>query len=194
MLNWLRSLLNRLQALFPGIFAKVHAAFEFIFHAKKAFGDLFDAVQKLISDVENEIDQIKHFSLNPHWQHRVIAVPRAIENIQRFPDLFTTISDRVKDLVEQIKSKVSAAPEVNPDEIEALPEKAAGALEKAAAWLGMILDALVTIQQTIADLQSIVDSIREIREDLENLDGIFLPQHNPRRYTSERHRTRIPAR
>jgi gas vesicle protein len=187
----LRLLLNRLRALFPGMFAKIQAAYDFIFHAKTAFGDLFSSVQSLITDVENEIDQIKHFDVNPHWRNRVISVPTAIENIQRFPELFTTIADAVKDLVSQIKEKVSTAPEVNPDELQMLPEKFAQFGEKIAAWLGMFLDALVTIKQAVNDLHIIVDSIREIREDLENLDGLFLTQKNPRRYVTGRHRTRI---
>jgi hypothetical protein len=190
MLNWLRNLLNRLRALFPGIFAKIQAAYDFIFHAKTAFVELFSEVERLITDVEQEVDAIRHFDVNPHWKNRVISVPTMIENIQRFPELFHTIVDAGKDLVTQIKEKVNAVPEANPEELELLPEKFAQFGEKIAAWLGMFLDALTTIKQAVADLNTIVDSIREIREDLENLDGLFLTQKNPRVYKSGRRRTR----
>ena len=95
MLNWFRTLLNRLTALFPGIAGKIRAAYDFIFHAQTAFTELFSECQRLITDVEQELDAWKHFDINPHWRNRVIQVPHMIDTVQRFPELFTTMPRKI---------------------------------------------------------------------------------------------------
>ena len=58
-------------------------------------------------------------------------------------------------------------------------------MEKLLGAVALIVDALITIQSTIDDLQKIVDEVTLVREDLENLDAIFLPQNSKRKKVTE---------
>jgi len=156
--------------------------------------NLFGNIQHLIDSVKTEVDGFRHFTANPHWKNRVISVPRAIENITSVWDIVHDFVTRTEDIVRLIKDRVQQVQAPEPDDIEAierLPGKLAKVGEKILGIATLIIDTLQTIEDFISDLQSIVDDIHQLREDLEHLDGIFLPQNKPRRYETTKRRARV---
>lgn len=151
---------------------------------------ILGAAQTLVSDVKTEYDQIKNFELRPAWKNRIISVPVAIQNIKDLAQVPSICADAFRDLVNQLRTKLQPA-SFELDDLEGIEDlrgilgklggRLAAGFEKLLGAVALIIDALVTIRATITDLQTIVDQIRTVREDLENLDGVFLQQKNPRR-------------
>jgi predicted Zn-dependent protease with MMP-like domain len=151
---------------------------------------LLDASTHLVISVETEYEAIKNFKSRPEWKNRVISVPKAIENITALAQVPSQVATAIKDLIQQVRSKVSTEA-FNVDELEGIEDlrglftrlggRLAQGFEKILGIVAIIVDALVTCRATIDDLQSIVDAIKTVRQDLENLDGFFLTQKNPRK-------------
>jgi len=160
---------------------------------------LFSRIENLISDIENEIHAIEEFTFNPTWRTRVISVPRAYEKINRLAtQIPREITTAIKDIVSQIKSKLEASTgggeDFNEAELEndlkLLPEKLAKCGEKILGFVTLITDSIVSISAVVDDLQTLVSDFREIREDIENLDAIFLPKGGQRKIVDIRYRKR----
>jgi len=141
----------------------------------------------LIAEVEDEYDKIVHFDIQPHWRSRVISVPKVMENIKQLAALPTQVIDAVKDLIQNFKTRMQ-----NTELIEA-GEEFLPVLGQVFAIATLIAEILLAIRSTIDDLKTIVDAIKTVREDLENLDGLFLQQHNARKFLSTRRYGRIKA-
>lgn len=150
----------------------------------------FEAGQQLFEEVLSEYNKIKTFKERPMWRNRVVSVPRVISNFQTLVAVPTMVFEAFRDLTMQLKGKLEPAT-FEPEELEGLEDlrgvfsklgsRFAAAFEKVLGVLAIILDALVTVRATIDDLKKIVDAVKTVREDLENLDGLFLPQHNKRK-------------
>jgi methyl-accepting chemotaxis protein len=157
---------------------------------------LFQRIHALISDIETEINEIKNFEFDPRWRTRVISVPVAYEKLHRLAtEIPSEVVNAVKDLVQQLRSKFEAAPEkFDAEELESdlklLPEKLAKMGEKVLAWVTLITDAITSISAAVDDLQTLVSDFREIRQDIENLDAIFLPNRGPRKFVDIHYRKR----
>jgi len=151
---------------------------------------ILSAAQKLVDSTEQVISDVRNFKAKPQFKNRVISVPRAVDNVQALFAIPDRIIAAVKDLVSQLRNKVDPAA-FNVEELEGLEDlrgiirkfgtKLAAGFEKLLGIASLIVDALVTIRASIDDLQTIVDSLQEIVSDFSNLDGLFLPQNNPRR-------------
>lgn len=151
---------------------------------------IFDAASTLLHDIGDEYDKIKHFDARPEWKNRVISVPAVFQHIQDLAQVPSQVIAAFKDLVNTLKTKIDPAA-FNVDELEGLDDlrglfkrfgsKLAAGFEKVLGVVALLADALVAIRSTIDDLQTIVDAVRTIRENLEHLDGLFLPQKNPRK-------------
>jgi len=158
--------------------------------------NIFNDIQTLVDGVRHEVEAIRDFQLRPQWKNRVIHVPRAIDAIQRVPAIIEDFVQQIKSLVADLKSRIEPA-EVNVEDVEGLertPAKLLGIGERLLGWATLIIDSLVTIENTIQELNQLVSDIRDFRELLENLDGLFLPQSNPKHSVpdSGSHRTRVP--
>lgn len=151
---------------------------------------ILDAASHLIETALTEYDEIKNFKSKPEWKNRVISVPKVLDNITELAQIPSRIASSVRDLISQLKGKLQPA-KFSLDDLEGIEDlrgifgklgtKLAAGFEKLLGAIALIVDALVTIRATIDDLQTIVDSISTVRQDLENLDGLFLSQKNPRR-------------
>jgi hypothetical protein len=145
----------------------------------------FEDAVALISEVEDEYDKIIHFDIQPHWRSRVISVPRVMENIKQLAALPQIVINAVKDLISNFKTRMQSTEVIEVGE-EFLP-----ILGQVFAIATLIAEILLAIRSTIDDVKAIVDAIQTVREDLENLDGLFLPQHNARKFLSTRRYARI---
>jgi signal transduction histidine kinase len=194
MWNWIRVLLDAIVAKLP---APLRKLWQFLSDFKDKFLTLFERVHTLVSSVQDEVHQIINFQFNPQWRTRVISAPVAIDKIQEFFQAFPDILDQIKSLASEIRQKINV-PETtfNADELEGLesfrrlPAKLVQIGEKLVAWAGLILDALNTISDAVDQLQRIVNDVRTIRESIENLDAIFLPQNKPKKLVDVKYRKR----
>ena len=151
---------------------------------------ILDAATSLITEIEQEYSAIKNFKERPQWKNRVISVPHAIKSTTDLAKIPSVVIAAVKDLVSQVRTKLEPAT-VELEGIEGIDDlralglkiggRVASVFEKVLGFMSLILDALVTIRATIDDLKTVIDSIRTVRQDLENLDGLFLTQKNPRK-------------
>lgn len=165
--------------------------------------DFYHSTTNILTDAKTLVDtavedyeKIRNFSLKPHWKSRVISVPDAIQRIQSLAKVPHEIAAAVRDLVQQIKSKVNTGG----TEAEALEDlegmedlqniirkfglKFAKGFERVLGIFALIVDALASIESAIADIQTILDDLGEVIDDLDSLDIVFLSQKNPRRTVS----------
>jgi hypothetical protein len=150
----------------------------------------FEAGNKLFEEVLSEYEKIRTFKERPMWRNRVVSVPRVIDNFQKLVAIPEQVFAAFKDLTAQLKGKIKPGT-FDVEELEGLEDlrgvfsrlgpKITAGFEKVLGIFAIILDALVTTRATIDDLKKIVDAVKTVREDLENLDGVFLPQNNSRK-------------
>jgi hypothetical protein len=188
MIQWLRSLgtgIRGLYGLLTSLWAKV-------LDVKNKTLSLFADIHALISGVEQVVNDIRNFDINPKWNSRVISVPKAVDQIKQLYEVPNRIIVDVKDLIEILKTKIEPM-EVEPTDVEGLDElplKLTKVGERAFAWVTLILDALLAIENAVADLNDIVDQLRQTLEDLQGLDALFLPQGRPKTTVSLTYRKR----
>jgi hypothetical protein len=199
------SLSSLFQSL-RGVAGNLLAIWDFVCHAYQHIKDffnhlltLFGRIEQLISDVEDEIQQIKDFEFDPHWKTRVISVPRAYEKIHRLAtEIPGEITTAIKDLVKQVKQRVEAGSgsteDFDPADLEGdlklVPEKLAKCGEKILGFVTLLFDTVQTISSVVDDLQTLVSDFREIRMDIENLDAIFLPSGSKKKTVDISYRKR----
>jgi methyl-accepting chemotaxis protein len=155
--------------------------------------NLFGDVQSLIDSVRDEADAWKNFREDIRIKSRVVNIPKAYDQTK---SLIVGIKDSwnaVLDIIKEFKSKLGESPEAEAEEASAdLEESGTGALTKRIPALGrflektlgvvtLIVDALESISSVIHDLQTIVDEVTRVREEIESAESIFLSQKNPRR-------------
>jgi gas vesicle protein len=174
-------------------------AYEYIKNFWNHLLTLIDRIKTLVTDIETEIQAIKDFEFDPRWRTRVISVPVAYQQLHRLAvDIPSEITTAVKDIIEQIRTKVEAGTgetgDFDVEDLEAdlklLPEKLAKAGEKILGFVTLITDAVLSISALVDDLQTLVTDFSEIRQDIENLDAIFLPTGRPRRAVDVHYRKR----
>lgn len=191
----LKNLGGNLMAIWNFVTHAYDKAKEFIDHLLT----LFDRIHTLISDVEEEINAIKNFQFNPTWRTRVISVPAAYEKINRLATQIPgEITSAIKDLVSQLKERLNQTSppkdfdaKALDDDLKLLPEKLAKCGEKLIGVLTLLFDTVTTISKVVDDLQTLVSDFREIRQDIENLDAIFLRKGSRRKYVDIHYRKRL---
>jgi hypothetical protein len=188
MVKWFQDLghsLGGLYRILGGLWGK-------LVQVKDRTLSLFDDIQTLVSGVNEILNDIKNFQINPKWNSRVIVVPRVVERIQEIMDVPSRVCVDVKDLVQLLREKVQPA-EINVEDVEGLdgvPLKLARAGEKILGFATLIIDSLIAIESALADLNDIVDAVRTVLEDLQGLDALFLPQGNPKKVVDVSYRQR----
>lgn len=186
--SWLRNLGHSVG----GIYGLLTQLWSKVTQIKTNTLNIFANLNTLLSDVEQIVDDIKNFDINPKWNTRVISAPKAVEHIKDLYDVPARIIDDVKDLVKQLKEKVEPA-EVNVEDVEGLdgiPTKLLKAGEKILGWATLIIDSLISIESAIADLNDIASTLRRTLEDLQGLDALFLPQGSTKKTVDIRYRKR----
>jgi hypothetical protein len=188
MIKWLRNLgggIKGLYGLLTSLWAKV-------LDIKNKTLSLFTDIHNLVSGVEEVVNDIRNFDINPKWNSRVISAPQAVSRIKELYDIPARVVGDVKDLVQILRQKIEPM-EVEPGDVEALDElplKLVKVGERAFAWVTLILDALIAIENAVADLNDIVDALRTTLEDLQGLDALFLTQGSTKRMVDISYRKR----
>lgn len=160
------SSISRTAAL--GIVGQILAGLD---QAYTGFGDVVDAVTVGAANAKQQLSDFSHFDFNPKFNTRVISVPRAISGAQDLWDeirngliqKFTTIVDDAKNLTDSIKS---------------IPPRIPGEpiLQRTALILSFIHATNDEIASLITEVLDFTGMIDDIKQRIESLDDLFLPQ------------------
>jgi archaellum component FlaC len=146
---------------------------------------LFTTVDSIIANVAREIDQLKNFKFDPKWKTRVINAPIAVEQTRNF---VSDIVDTVKDDFAQLKDDLAAVKQIFQD------IKSAGAVSGIGGIVNVINEIntfLEAVSNAVDRFSNIVDMVRQIREEIEGLESLFLQQGNQRQVSREKASIRI---
>lgn len=160
------SSISRSAAL--GIVGQILAGLD---QAYTGFGDVVDAVTDGAANARRQLQDFSHFDFAPKFKTRVISVPRAIDGAEELWDeirngliqKFTTIVDDAQNLVASIK---------------AIPPRVPGEpiLQRTALILSFIHATNDEIAQLIRNVLDFTATIDDIKQRIETLDDLFLPQ------------------
>jgi len=186
----IRKLIHNVVGIAEGVWNFLTTIWGLIVNFKQTALSMIGDIESLIANAESEFVKIRDFAVDPKWNTRVISVPRALPAIQDFLSTVPLdIVDKVRDIVQLFKQKINAT-EFDLGELDFLPEKFVTFLEKILGWAALIVDSLVTIDQGVKDLNAIVNDIRQIREQIEGFDALFLPQGTIKRVQTVTYRKR----
>lgn len=157
---------------------------------------LVERITHLIDSIKSEITHFANWKEDIRIKSRVINIPKAVEKTQ---DLIVGLKaswQAVLALIEDFKTAVKGGdPKAEAEEMAAdlesldnigtkllqkLPKLARG-LEKLLGVVTLIVDAVITWSGAVDKIQTIVDEITRIREEIESLESVFLSQRNPRK-------------
>jgi methyl-accepting chemotaxis protein len=128
----------------------------------------------LVFNIKKEIDKLKAFKFEPKWKTRVINVPAAIDKTR---ELVTSVADEIHTAFQTLHGNLQSI-------ITARQRhKAEGGDTGVAGILSLMTEIRNFVRETdnaIKSLDSFVNAIREITDELEGLDTLFLQQGNPR--------------
>lgn len=189
MIAYIQRLLNEIRTLVSGTWSFLVATWNLLVNFKNTLGTFVSNGTALVLNCINEFEKIKSFEFDPRWNSRVISVPRVKENLDDLVAIPTDILDTCRQIMDICKKKLEPA-EFEPEDLKFLPEEFGKFLGKLLGWIGLVIDCFVSWNQVIVDAQHIVDDIRQLRENIENLDGLFLPQGSTKTTVDVRYRKR----
>jgi hypothetical protein len=191
-----------LDALLKPVFdeiAKLLAPFSKLFdlltHFWTNIKNLFSDAQNLVQSVIAEVNAWRNFKENISFKTRLVSLPIAYDATKEFILSIPAAWHAIVDIVNQIKGKLETGGNPTEEAENALKDieeggfkgilkqfpKFAKGLEKVLGFISLVADALESIISGIHDLQTIVDTLKGIREEIESADTVFLKQTNPRR-------------
>jgi len=169
--------------------AAAEAALQIIFGQTKLTSSTIDllgnAALAIFKNFEVESKRVADFKIDIHWKSRVINAPRAV---QHFKDLWVKIDAFIKtkgqflrkpfeDFVTAVNAIATTPPEPGVSKI------VAGFAELQAFVFA--LDTLLTnLESTLKQIAEFQDLFDTILNDIETLDGVFLPQNTQRNKTT----------
>jgi len=191
----LDALLNPILDEIKKLLAPFTSLFNLITNFWTNLKNLLSDANNLVQSVIAEINAWRSFKENISFKTRLVSLPEAYDKTKEFILSIPAAWHAVVDIVQQIKGKFETGG--NPTEeaeqviqdiessgfkgiLKQFPKFAKG-FEKVLGFVALVADALQSIISGIHDLQTIVDTLRGIREEIESADTIFLKQSNPRR-------------
>ena len=176
--DWFSSLGGSIKSLFLSTEEHTIGVVETFFKIKD---DLASAVSTLKG--------FKTFEFDPSLKTRVISVPRAYEGIQ---DLLDLIIHGLRDKFDELHH----ATETLLADLEGLhgrttDQEGPSGVANVASKFATIAIGLDHFQQAFHKVLELEQMLLDIKERLETLDDLFLPQDRPREYVTERRRKRV---
>lgn len=146
--------------------------------------DLDDAITEGFSLSENiraEARHLREIEINPKWKTRVINVPAAFDQTKTFvTDMTSQISDAFHSLISNLRSLrgfVHGVGHIPPD-----PRGGGQGVIRILEDITSIRNAINEVKLFFVNLNSFVDAMRQIRDEIEGFDTLFLQQGNSRFY------------
>jgi methyl-accepting chemotaxis protein len=189
--DWLKNIWHALGSLLGAIGSFLLNFFASSNDVVDDINHIVTTVQASVLNIKNEIEAVKNFEFDPAWETRVINVPRAISAIQDLKErLFDDFRQRLETLVEPIHElslilHQEAAPDVGD------PQHAVSAISKGAVKLNEIVTMIHQLRDAIDTVADFIDLFSELREDLETLDLLFLPQGKPKQWVTAHYKKRV---
>jgi hypothetical protein len=171
----IKALYDTAVSTLKAITSEVTKIIDVIIHIHDYTVGVVDDATALIEEAKTEWDEITNFKFVVAWKTRVVSVPKVFDNIRELLALPQKVVDAIKDLISNIRTRISAT-----EAAEAVEEVIPG-IGQAAGIVTLICEILLIVKQTIADLKVVVDAIQTLRKDIEDLDLIFLQNRNPRK-------------
>ena len=189
--QFINDILNKLFDLLP---APIKNIVSKVVEGVTEVTTLFERIDNLIESVKSEITAWKNFRINPKFKSRVVNIPKAYDRTKEFLESFPATWASFQDLIKQFKEKLDIQnPVAEAEEAAAGVEETGAAsildrfpklvkgLEKLAGVVTLVVDSIVTISNALDDVQAIVDEVTSVREEIEDLETLFLSQSNARR-------------
>jgi len=173
--GWLRSLGHGIGSLFQASVDAETGAFTAFFAIK-------DDVTTFVETLRN----LKRFDFDPKFKTRVINVPRAYDGIN---DLFDIIFHGLRDKFDELRHAVEtviATIEQHPPPGDEGPSGIANVQER----LTTIKLAIVNFQQAFHNAVQLEQMLVDIKQRLETLDDLFLPQGSTKKTVDKHYRQR----
>jgi hypothetical protein len=182
--NFVGDFLRRVLRLIGNFFSSLFAAETGILDNVSRIQQNFETAR---SNVQREVEALRAFQFDPKWKNRVINVPIAVAQLQDFVDLIT------QDWRERLRILTAPVHEfVLIFHAEEFGERPSGLVRAAVK-----VDEIATLVKQLADatdqVVSFVDVFRQLREQIEGLDGAFLQQGNSRQVVREKSTIRLGA-
>lgn len=191
MINYIRNLLQKIALLASSAWNFLTGVWNLLVNFKNTLETFISNGTSLILNCISEFEKIKNFEFDPKWNSRVISVPRAKENLDELIQIPSDILATCKEIMNILKQKLEPETfEFDPEDLKFVPEEFARFLTKVLGWVALVIDCFVSWNQAIIDANHIVDDIRNLRENIENFDSLFLQQGNPKIVTDVKYRKR----
>jgi hypothetical protein len=167
-----------------------------IFSFLLGIDEIFNSVESLLHDlnilvfnIKTEVDKIRRFRHDPHWKSRVINVPDAIKKTK---DLIVDVAHEIHEAFVSLQTNIKGIIA----EYKATRHGTGGGHGEAGVaaivtLLTAIKNFVVEVDNSIKAMNSFVDALRKITEELEGLDSLFLQQGNPRTLVAQEKRPYI---
>lgn len=193
------SLIETLLSPFVDQIKKLLAPFTRLFNLLTGFWtnikSVFTDAQTLVNTVVDEVNAWRNFKENISFKNRLVSLPKAYDQTKEFILQIPEAWHAVVNLFQELKGKLETTGNPTEEAEQAVKDiensgfkaifkqfpKFAKGFEKVLGFIAIVADALQSIIGAIHDLQTIVDTLRAIREEVETANTIFLKQTNPRR-------------
>ena len=182
MLNWLWQQLRHL--------------WQIIFKTGEQMDDnstkVISTYEAIVTDTENLIQtlrDLKHFDFDPKWNTRVISVPRAMDSVNELLDIVLHgIRDRFQELHVSVSVLVASLKGRAPIEGH-LPDPG-GTMARVVEYVGDLDVAWKAFGHAYHDAVDFISLIDDIKQRIETLDDLFLPQNSTKKTVDEHYRKR----
>ena len=173
--GWFRGLGHAIGSLFTASVDAETGAFTAFFAIK-------DDITAMIA----RIDGFKRFTFDPKWKTRVINVPRAVEGFQDLYDIiFHSLRDKFDELRQAVETVVATIEQHPPP-----GDEGPSGIANVQARLTTIKLAIVNFQAAFHLALDLEQTLLDIKQRIETLDDLFLPQGNTKKTVDEHYRKR----
>jgi len=154
--QWLKGLFSAADDTFIGVFR------------------FADRIERAVDKSRQLLREFQKFDFDPAFKTRVVSVPRAIEGFQ---DLFDTIRTDLVEKLEQLHREFNYWRSKFEDRTPPDGAEAASAITAKLQDLHTMLEQIGETLETIIDIESILINVKQR---IETLDDLFLPQDSTR--------------
>ncbi len=154
---------------------------------------LIPRTHKLTEDILSEFHEWSTFK-EARFSHRVINIEQALRKNSELIRGMKASFNAVRDIIRLIKAPLQSPLEGAAEDVEAVtgagsvaellarfPRLARG-LERAIAFLGLLIEYVAAFNAAVNDFQTILDELKRVRLAIEKLDTVFLGQGNKRKF------------
>jgi hypothetical protein len=182
-MTFLRRILAELQAILRSLGNLFTSAVD----AETGIFDAFFTIQDDVHAFVANLDQFARFDFDPKWKTRVISLPAAWDSIfdlvdiitHGFKDKFVELERSVQTLTNTLQQRGIRQPDEGPSGIANVQER-----------LAAIKLAVVNFQQAFHTALEIQQMALDVKNRLESLDDLFLPQTSAKRVVDIKYRKR----